>query len=156
MPLLDAAGGAVTLENTTRQTPPAQPNGSADTDAPSGIIFAPIGQFDRQANPPSFDPLGGTYDAPVVVTLTSLEPGATIHYSLDGNVPSPDSPIYTTPIEISETTTIFAQAYHPDYIPSAIMMETYRIVTQTEPERPTLPDRPADLFNYLNGDTPNE
>ncbi len=39
--------------------------------------------------PPTIAPAGGSFDHAVSVTLSSSEPGAEIHYTLDGSVPGP-------------------------------------------------------------------
>ncbi len=45
---------------------------------------------------------------PFHVTLTSSEPASTIRYTLDGSEPDFDSPVYTDPLLISQTTTLRA------------------------------------------------
>jgi hypothetical protein len=54
-----------------------------------------ITRFSLEA--PVFSPAGGVYDGPVTLTL-SAEPGTTIHYTLDGSLPTPDSPVYREPL----------------------------------------------------------
>ena len=44
------------------------------------------------------------------VTLTTVE-GAEIHYTVDGSIPSKDSPVYTSPLRIKESCKIKALAY---------------------------------------------
>ena len=36
----------------------------------------------------------------------SAEAGATIHYTLDGSTPTAESTVYSTPITLSDTTTV--------------------------------------------------
>ena len=50
-------------------------------------------------------PVGGTYSAAVNVTL-SVNESANTFYTVDGSAPTQSSPIYTTPIAISATTTL--------------------------------------------------
>ena len=50
-------------------------------------------------------PAGGSYNAPLAVTLTASE-AATIRYTLNGATPTTGSPVYSSPIPISATTTL--------------------------------------------------
>ncbi len=47
----------------------------------------------------------------LTVTLGSLTEGAQIHYTLDGSEPTENSPLYSGPFELTETTTIRARAF---------------------------------------------
>jgi mono/diheme cytochrome c family protein len=61
--------------------------------------------------PPTYSPAGGTYLKPVTVTLASDEPGADIHYTLDGSVPGLSDPRYTQPLQISGNLVLRARAF---------------------------------------------
>ncbi len=65
----------------------------------------------------------------VTLTLSSPWPGAKIYYTIDGIDPDTNSIttfIYDgTPIEITETTTLKAQAYASNALPSKILIEVY-------------------------------
>lgn len=50
--------------------------------------------------PPEFSAASGFYDESFLLTITSPEHAA-VHYTLDGSVPSADSPLYTEPLLIS-------------------------------------------------------
>jgi alpha-tubulin suppressor-like RCC1 family protein len=76
--------------------------------------------------PPVPAPAGGTFISEAVVAL-SAAPFATIRYTLDGTTPTGSSPIYTTPLTLTATTTVKAQAVHPDYGASAVTVATYTI-----------------------------
>ena len=54
----------------------------------------------------------------------SAEAGATIHYTLDGTVPTAESTLYEGPITLSETTTVKAIAIK-DGVSSAVTSRTY-------------------------------
>ena len=52
------------------------------------------------------------FEQPVTVTLTApLQPGARIHYTLDGSEPTHRSPVYEMPIVVAETTRVRAVAF---------------------------------------------
>ena len=78
-----------------------------------------------QVAAPTFDPIEGTYKSVQNVTI-SAEEGATIHYTLDGQNPTTESPVYSTPIEIAETKTLKAIAVKGEDV-SPIASATYTI-----------------------------
>ena len=53
----------------------------------------------------SASPPGSTFTTPVSVTLTRNEAGTT-YYTIDGTTPTTSSPVYSTPLTISATTTL--------------------------------------------------
>jgi uncharacterized repeat protein (TIGR03806 family) len=61
--------------------------------------------------PPSITPAGGTYTGPVEVALKDPEPGAQIHYTLDGSVPGKSDPLYRGPLRLSGPTIVRARAF---------------------------------------------
>ena len=68
--------------------------------------------FDKKLNAPAFEPVEGSYPAPLTVAIKALDDGATVYYSLDGSDPET---LYEAPIEIDATAlasgvTIKAQA----------------------------------------------
>ena len=78
---------------------------------------------------PSFNPAGGTFTAPVSVTISCATPGATIYYTLDGSTPTTASTVYTTPITISTTTTVKAMATSTGLGNSFVAAATYTFPT---------------------------
>lgn len=74
---------------------------------------------------PTFSPLPGTYTGPVSIFCSTL--GATIHYTLNESEPSEGSPTYSTPITLTETTTIKAKAYKTAMTASATASGTYTV-----------------------------
>lgn len=67
--------------------------------------------IDAEAPTTSAHPGPGRYLAPIDVTLSADDPGASIRYELDGSEPGLDSPIYDGPIRISEDTDLAVRAY---------------------------------------------
>ena len=80
---------------------------------------------ENQVATPTFSPAGGTYTSPQTVTITCTTPDANILYTLDGSNPSMVSPIYTTPITVSFTTTIKAMAFKAGMDNSSIATAVY-------------------------------
>lgn len=79
---------------------------------------------------PTFTPAAGTYYEAQSVTL-SAEDGASIYYTTNGDEPTAQSTLYSTPIEVAQTTTIKAIAVK-DEVSSAVATATYTIVTATK------------------------
>jgi hypothetical protein len=77
---------------------------------------------------PTFTPTPGTYASAQNVSLSSVTPGATIYYTVDGSTPTTSSAIYSAPIVVSAATlTIRAFAAATGYQSSPIVMGTYQI-----------------------------
>ncbi len=76
---------------------------------------------------PTFNPLAGTFNQAIEVSLSCATEGSVIYYTIDGTEPSDHTDLYTDPIEISETTTIRAIAYREGMDPSSIATALYTI-----------------------------
>lgn len=76
---------------------------------------------------PTFSPAAGTYYEAQNVTIGCTTDGATIHYTLDGNDPTTASATYSTPIAISQTTTVKAMAVKSGMNNSAIASAVFTI-----------------------------
>jgi hypothetical protein len=74
---------------------------------------------------PTFDPPGGSYSTPVNVAISSTTEGAIIRYTINGNDPTEASSQYSTPITISEQTTLKARTYKTGMEPSPITTANY-------------------------------
>jgi hypothetical protein len=78
-----------------------------------------------------FSPKAGKYADPVNVTISNAAAGATIYYTTDGTTPTTSSPQYTpgTPILVSSTETLKADATATGYVRSAVASAKYTITT---------------------------
>ena len=76
---------------------------------------------------PSFSPIGGTYNTSQSVTLSTQPSGATIYYTLDGSDPTTDSDVYSSSLDIIETTTIKAMAVYGEFEQSDIASAVFII-----------------------------
>lgn len=61
--------------------------------------------------PPRITPAQGNYSQPIDVAMTDAEPGAVIHYTLDGSLPTASDAVYAKPIHLSGPTILRAKAY---------------------------------------------
>lgn len=93
-------------------TPPTP--GRANAPGYAAISEEPV--FSRQA---------GTFSNFFLLELSSLNPAADIHVTLDGQVPTLASLKYTSPIPIAGTKEVLARAYEPGKAPSAVVSRTY-------------------------------
>jgi len=76
-------------------------------------------------NPPGITPAGGSFDAPIEVSLSEPEPGAQIRYTLDGSVPGPSDPLYGNPIQLTGPTVLRTRAYKDGFTRSIITQEVF-------------------------------
>jgi hypothetical protein len=103
------------------------------TNPDGGSAILPKGFTVLDTNPPKTEaiPRGGTFNAPLSVTLQANEP-ATIRYTTDGNEPNSGSALYTVPIPISSTTTLKFFAVDAALNTEVPKTETYTIDTGFE------------------------
>ena len=66
----------------------------------------------------------GVYDGVESVTVTLVSPGE-IHYTTDGTVPTLNSPVYSEPLVLTETTVIRALAREEDALTSPVATYSY-------------------------------
>lgn len=77
--------------------------------------------------PPVIAPAGGTYAGPIEVSLEDAEPGADVHYTLDGSAPGLSDPRYHGPIRISGPTIVRARAFKSGFTRSITAQEVFLV-----------------------------
>jgi len=65
--------------------------------------------------PPLIAPPGGTFYGPATVALQPPISNATLYYTLDGSLPNTSSASYSSPLTISNSLTLRANAFAPGY-----------------------------------------
>jgi len=55
---------------------------------------------------PEMNPVGGSYSVDTSVIISCATSGATIHYTVDGSVPTSSSAVYTAPVAVQGNGTI--------------------------------------------------
>jgi hypothetical protein len=80
-----------------------------------------------QVATPTFSPLGGTYTAAQLVTISDTTPGATIYFTTNGTTPTTNSTVYSGTIVVSSSETVEAIATLSGNSPSALASATYTI-----------------------------
>jgi len=95
----------------------------ADTQALGITIGVPV-----PVDAPVFSPVGGTYNSAQSVTITSATTAASIRYTTDGSTPTPTTgTLYTTPVQITSTTTLKAIAYKSGLKDSTVTSAVFTI-----------------------------
>ena len=102
------------------------PVSGAQTDSPAYSYVMGTGNGIAK---PAFSPAGGTYSAPVSVSLSTQAPGGVIRYTTDGSAPNALSPQYTGPITVSTAQTLQAISVLSDGSQSGIASSTYVVAT---------------------------
>jgi len=71
----------------------------------------------------------GAYAGSVDVEMETSDPDATIHYTLDGTVPTEADPVYSGPVNVAQTTVVKARAFNGSGAvpPSFVETNTYLI-----------------------------
>jgi len=77
--------------------------------------------------PPTLSRAGGNFDSPIEVSLEDKEPGAAIHYTLDGSEPGTSDPLYEAPIKLTATTVLRARAFKDGFTRSIVAQQVYSI-----------------------------
>ncbi len=94
---------------------------------PSGVASGTYTITGTVATPVFDPPPPQTFTSPQIVAVTCATSGAAIHYTLDGSVPTESSPVYSSAIPISQTTTLKAKAFKSGWDPSGVASGTYTI-----------------------------
>lgn len=79
--------------------------GTRNTPGDAGILSAV--QFSHSS---------GLFTEPFELALSHDEPGASIHYTLDGSLPDEDSALYARPLVVDQNTILRAMAFKPGFV----------------------------------------
>lgn len=88
-------------------------------------LFVFGGEANETVETPVIDKPSGTYFEAFDVTITCATPGATIRYTINGDEPTANSMIYTTPIHVASNMTIKAVAMRENFNNSEIVSASY-------------------------------
>ncbi len=107
--------------------------------------------YDRYALKPVMSEPAGFYNTSQSITLSTAEPNAEIHFTIDGSKPTASSTIYSSPIPVNNTTIIKAISVSDDnnILSGFIEFNTYFINENHTLAIMSL--AAADLDNLLNG-----
>jgi CotH protein/lamin tail-like protein/chitobiase/beta-hexosaminidase-like protein len=127
-----------------------------DGDAQWGVFLNPtpaapnFNAYQYYAEKPFFSLAPGFYNGPVSASI-EMAPGTEVRYTTNGAEPTATSPLYTGPVDVTQTTVIKARAYSidPSVPPSFTEANTYFI--DENHTIPVLSIAGTDLQNLLNG-----
>ena len=92
------------------------------------VTYGSGGQQQTVATP-TFSPAGGSYFEAQSVSINCATEGAAIRYTTDGTDPTETSSLYSSPLTISQNTTLKAKAWKDGFIASNIASATYSFPT---------------------------
>ena len=120
------SGSPITIGTTTTLQAIAYESGftdSAVTTATYTISLPP-------ASVPTFNPVAGTYNNDLSVTITSATSGASINYTTDGSTPTEThgTPYTGSPVLINASTTLQAIAFGNGYTDSSVSIAPYTMM----------------------------
>ena len=96
----------------------------------NGRVIAIENLAPQQLAPPVFSPGTGTYTSAQQVTITADPSDATIHYTIDGTTPGPNSAVYNSAITVSVDRTLKAIASKSGSTDSPVATASYTITGQ--------------------------
>lgn len=99
--------------------------------------------------------MGGFFNSPFEVNLTTATPAADIRYTLDGSEPDDSSPLYTSPLPFAQTATLRARAFAVGLLPSAVTTHTYLFNADHTFPVVALSFKDGDFFDPATGIYPN-
>lgn len=141
---------------------------------PSKVASATFTMLPPAAKAPEFSVPEGEYDDAQEVTITSATEDAVIHYAINNEVLNDASPVYTSPVKITKTTTLKAYAHKDGLRTSEVTIATYTIGhEQAQVDTPSfsLPEghyssvqqvaintntKDATIYYTTDGSTPND
>ena len=94
---------------------------------------------------------GGLYSGQVYLTLSSYAPEDTIYFSLDGSLPTIDSEIASSTLEIFDTSVVRARILSQGMLSSETASHTYIIDKDTDLPVLAIAAEPTDLWDQNNG-----
>ncbi len=106
-----------------------------------------------QLSKPVCTPEGGLYSGEQTIILSS-EAGTNIYFTLDGSSPTPESQLYTDPIQLQGTTVIRARAFKNNKLPSNILTHSFIINEPSTLPVISISTPPEFLFDEEIGITP--
>ncbi|MCU0429874.1 MAG: CotH kinase family protein [Cytophagaceae bacterium] len=127
---------------TWRFLQPATPNASNGTSTPS------LGYLN---NPVVFSLPAGYYTGTQTLSLSSITPGVTIRYTIDGTKPNASSAVYTAPLSIPSTRVVRAAAFLANFLPGGFETNSYFINDNTTMGVVSISTAPANFFDNNTG-----
>lgn len=107
--------------------------------------------YSGYAGSPIFSKQSGFYNSSQSLTLTSTIPGSQIRYTTNGNIPKSTDRLYSSPIQLTSTTTIRARVFLSGYLPGPTITNTYLINESTHLPVFSIVTDSLNLWDYNTG-----
>lgn len=106
------------------------------------------------AAPPAITPGGGSFSAPVYVTIAASTPGSSIRYTTDGSMPTAASMLYAGPFALSASATVKARAFASGYSDSDVATVSFTIgsAPSVPVTPPTVPPATTAAVKFVSAD----
>ncbi|MCK4747565.1 MAG: chitobiase/beta-hexosaminidase C-terminal domain-containing protein, partial [Bacteroidales bacterium] len=101
--------------------------------------------------PPNFSVPGGRFTAPFQLSISALNPGDTIYYSLDGTEPTIHSLMVQDPLEVSSNMVVRARIIRSGFVPGRIITNTYFTGSDNHLPVITISTDPYNLWDHYDG-----
>jgi hypothetical protein len=89
--------------------------------------------------PPIITPPGATFSGSISVALSTTTPGATIHYTTDGSMPGPLTPLYVGAFTLDASALVRAQASAAGMADSAVQEAAFQLQAPIAPPSDSTP-----------------
>ncbi|MBK7174019.1 MAG: CotH kinase family protein [Bacteroidales bacterium] len=102
---------------------------------------------------PEFTTVPGFYNQETEVAITTSNPGSTIHYTTNGNIPNESDPVYNLPLYIGSTTVIRARCFGPSgFLPGKVNTGTF-LIGEANPKLPvvSVSTDSSNLWDFFSG-----
>lgn len=103
------------------------------------------------AKSPKYETQQYFYESNASIELTCDEPNCTIRFTRDGSIPTEDSELYSSPIQLDTTTSIRAITFSNDLYPSLPITRTFFCNTMHTLPILTLISEPDNFWEWENG-----
>ena len=119
----------------------------SDTTVNVGVIPATPSISGAGSYVGAVQPNGGKYIGPVTVTISSVSPGTTIYYTLDGSLPGTGSTVYSRPFVLSAPGTMVRAIAGPKGQGTTAITQTYTFFY-------VVPQTPTPVISLASGTYP--
>ncbi len=105
----------------------------AGAEHPTGRLFLWRLLLTRRMLAPLISPPGGAYPGPVLVSIRTDSPAATLRYTTNGSNPGANSTPYTGPFYLTPPVVLKARAFRPGWTDSPVTTAVFSSPSQTPP-----------------------
>ena len=130
---------AFTLTDTPNRTRGTQPSAYPHSHTEGNVVAMPY--VDKDLN---------LFTGSIDVQLASTTAGCQIHYTLNGSEPTSSSPVYTSALNLDQTTTLKAKGFKEGYTPSRTLT-IQATKAEFHPALSVVPTKQGTSFTYVEG-----